>query len=55
MGLNFNIPMPDIANSFSKGFGLTDNLMKQILERNQLKQKAAHEKEALEQAEKHFH
>ncbi len=46
--------MPDIANSFSKGFGLTDNLMQQILGRNQLKQKAAHEKEALEQAEKHF-
>jgi hypothetical protein len=54
MGLNFNIPMPDIANSFSKGFGLTDNLMQQILGRNQLKQKDAHEKEQLAQLERHF-
>ena len=39
--------MPDIANSFSKGFGLTDNLMKQILERNQLKQQAEQFKQEL--------
>ena len=46
--------MPDIVNSFSKGFGLTDNLMKQIMERQQLAQKTQHEKEALGQSEKHF-
>lgn len=40
MALNFNIPLPGIGlDSFSKGFGLTDNLMKQILERNELQQK----------------
>jgi hypothetical protein len=41
MALNFNIPMPDIVNSFGKGFGLTDNLMQQILGRNELAQKKA--------------
>jgi hypothetical protein len=55
MALNFNIPLPGIGfDSFLKGFGLTDNLMQQILGRNQLKQKTEHEKEALEQADKHF-
>jgi predicted XRE-type DNA-binding protein len=51
MALNFNIPMPMSGiDAFAKGFGLTDNLMQQILGRNQLKQKTAHEKAALEQA-----
>ena len=34
-----NLPMPDIFGSFGKGFGLTDNLMQQILGRNELRQK----------------
>lgn len=46
--------MPDIAGSFQKGFGLTDNLMNQILGRNQLKQKTAHDEAALKQMESHF-
>ncbi len=40
------IPMPlSPWDSFSKGFGFNDNLMKQILERKQLKQKADQYKE----------
>jgi hypothetical protein len=40
MALNFNIPLPGVGlDSFTKGFGLTDNLMRQILERHELAQK----------------
>ncbi len=48
MALNFNIPMPQGGmDAFAKGFGLTDNLMKQILERRELKQKQDQFKEEL--------
>lgn len=42
------------GESFQKGFNYNDNLMKQILERNQLKQKAEQEKANQEQLERHF-
>ena len=54
MALNFNIPMPNNAGSFAKGFGFDKNLMQEILGRNQLAQKAAHEKEQMAQLERHF-
>jgi Rod binding domain-containing protein len=48
MALNFNIPMPlSGMDSFAKGFGLTDNLMKQLLSQRELKQKADQFKEEL--------
>ncbi len=48
MALNFNIPMPQGGmDAFAKGFGLTDNLMKQLLERRELKQKQDQFKEEL--------
>jgi hypothetical protein len=36
--LNMNIPMPDNADSFSKGFALPDNFMKQLLAQRELAQ-----------------
>lgn len=45
------IPIPlSGMDSFAKGFGLTDNLMREILARDELKQRAAQQKAALEQS-----
>jgi hypothetical protein len=52
--MSLNIPMPVSGMAaFNKSLGF-DNLMKQILDRNQLKQKTEHEKDAMAQLERHF-